>query len=66
MRRLAYLCRDDHATALWVIAYLTQGVDGEVLSNVLDGAEEMHDSNWIRPFSHIQAFTERFGRAPGR
>lgn len=66
LRQLAILCRRNHSTALWVVAYLTSDVPSDVISNVLIGALEMDSADWEKPMNHIQAFTERFGVPPGK
>jgi hypothetical protein len=66
LRELAILCRRNHSTALWVIAYLTGDVPSGVIAMALDGAREMDRADWEKPMNHIQAFTERFGVPPGR
>jgi len=66
LRRMAYLCRNRHDVALWVIAYLTVDITTEFLESALEGAEELAMHDRLFPRSHYEVFVERFGVEPGR
>lgn len=66
VRELALLCRRHHMAALWVVAYLTTGLDEHVLEQAVEGAREVSDA-WVgRSAGHLAAYQERWGRLPDR